>query len=402
MDYTLIGGDCLEKTKELPDNSIDTIITDPPYGLLFMGKGWDKGVPGEIYWKEFLRVAKPGAMLFAFGGTRTHHRLMCAIEDAGWEIRDVMMWVYGSGFPKSHSIGKAVDKHLGAKRTEVIGKDVYANRGAGINGATFKYDKSNADTRGDITAPATEQAQQWEPYGTALKPAYEPIIIAMKPIDGTFANNALTWGVAGLHIDNGRIGTDDDNRRNSRGGENGLLGSDTFKIRERYASDQIKTGRWPANFILSHSADCDESTCADDCPVAELGRQSGTLTSGALNQASVKAENRVYGKHAGYANPKQYQPDTGTAARFFYTAKASKKERGAYNNHPTVKPLSVLEYLCKLSITPTGGIVFDPFMGSGSTGVAALNCGRSFIGIDITDEYVEIARRRLEEKHGKK
>ena len=207
-DGCIVCGDNLDVMRGMDECSVDTIITDPPYGLKFMGKSWDHGVPGVPYWAECLRVAKPGAMLLAFGGTRTHHRLMCAIEDAGWEIRDCIMWVYGSGFPKSHAIGKAIDKAAGAER-EVVGSKV------GLPGYsdTRESDESGygggwKDPKAEcaITAPATDASKLWHGWGTALKPAYEPIILAMKPLDGTFAQNALKWGVAGLWIDGGRVG----------------------------------------------------------------------------------------------------------------------------------------------------------------------------------------------------
>ena len=197
----LIRGDCLEVMATLEENSVDTIITDPPYGLEFMGKDWDHGVPGVPFWTAALRVAKPGAMMLAFGGSRTHHRLMVAIEDAGWEIRDVIMYVYGSGFPKSHDIGKAIDKAVGAER-EVVSSE--RKKAFGYADRPWKHrEDANINT---ITAPATDAARLWDGYGTALKPAYEPIIIAMAPRDGTFANNALTWGVAGINVDAGRVG----------------------------------------------------------------------------------------------------------------------------------------------------------------------------------------------------
>jgi site-specific DNA-methyltransferase (adenine-specific) len=210
---TVYCGDCLEVMADLEDNTIPTIITDPPYGLAFMGKDWDRGVPGVRYWKEALRVAKPGAMLLAFGGTRTHHRLMCAIEDAGWEIRDVLNWLYGSGFPKSHDISKAIDKAAGATR-EVVGPNRYAGRrteGSGPDNGDACYGQYAIP--GNETAPSTPLAQTWDGWGTALKPAWEPIIVAMAPLDGTFAQNAEKWGVAGLWIDGGRIPTDEDTGR---------------------------------------------------------------------------------------------------------------------------------------------------------------------------------------------
>src|SRR6185312_518845 len=196
-------GDCREVRSALPDNSVDTIITDPPYGLEFMGKGWDKGVPGVEFWKEFLAVAKPGAMLLAFGGTRTFHRMTAAIEDSGWEIRDCMMWLYGSGFPKSLNISKAIDKAKGVER-DVVGisaNDRPASQVKGGKAFDRGLDEGQEHQPLMITAPATDLAKQWDGWGTALKPAWEPIIVAMKPLDGTFAENAEKWGVAGINVD---------------------------------------------------------------------------------------------------------------------------------------------------------------------------------------------------------
>jgi len=203
----LIHGDCLEEMPKLEENSIDTIITDPPYGLSFIGKNWDHGVPGVAFWEAALRVAKPGTMLFAFGGTRTVHRLAVAIEDAGWIIRDRMAWIYGSGFPKSHNISKAIDKAAGAEREQIPATGgLHSNRNLNDDG----WSKiGTVSPMMDSQSPATPAAELWDGYGTALKPAHEPIILAMKPLDGTFAQNAQKWGVAGLWIDGGKVGTEE-------------------------------------------------------------------------------------------------------------------------------------------------------------------------------------------------
>jgi site-specific DNA-methyltransferase (adenine-specific) len=206
MGVELHHGDCLDVMAGMEAESVDTVITDPPYGLEFMGKEWDHGVPGVAYWAEFLRVSKPGAMLCAFGGTRTHHRLMCAIEDAGWEIRDVLMYVYGSGFPKSHDVSKAIDKAAGAER-EVVGESSYNDRRPN-EGNSGNGTYSQGGYKAYITSPSTDAAALWDGWGTALKPAYEPIILAMKPLPGTFAQNALDYGVAGIWVDGCRVGTE--------------------------------------------------------------------------------------------------------------------------------------------------------------------------------------------------
>lgn len=381
-------GDCLDVMKTMPTNSIDSIITDPPYALEFMGKGWDKVLPSIDIWKEALRVAKPGAILMAFGGSRTYHRLTCSIEDAGWEIRDCMMWMYGSGFPKSYNISKGIDKAVDAER-EILFSYKREGRNNGILG-----DKTII-TR-NITVPATDDAKLWEGWGTVLKPAYEPIVIAMKPLDGTFVNNALTHGVAGLNIDGGRVepATKDDYGRsaaNAKGTVNAHDGFEgkSFKIKERsgdYASSQ---GRFPANVVLDKEAG------------ALLDEQSGVLTSGKLKGSEYIEGHKgkeVYGQYNGFEF-KGSPSNSGGASRFFYCAKASKSERnaglpeGMKNTHPTVKPQKLMEYLCTLTKTPTGGIVLDPFCGSGSTLKAAKKVGREYIGIDIDD--CEIAKRRI-------
>lgn len=254
----LVNGDCLEKMAEMEPNSVDSIVTDPPYGLSFMGKNWDHGVPGVAFWSEALRVAKPGAMLLAFGGPRTFHRLTCAIEDAGWQVRDVLSWLYGSGFPKSLNIGKAIDKAAGVER-EVVGRV----RGRGSNSGEGRYNWNNPNdtvdrTWYDKTMPTTDAAKTWDGWGTGLKPAWEPIILAMKPLDGTFVNNALTWGVAGLNVDGCRVETTDGAKmgRNNRPGANGWKNSSGGP--NNAALNGEPSGRWPANLILGEDATSEE------------------------------------------------------------------------------------------------------------------------------------------------
>lgn len=412
--YELHCGDCLEVMRKMEANSIDTIITDPPYGLSFMGKDWDRGVPGVPYWAEALRVAKPGAVLLAFGGTRTYHRLAVAIEDAGWEIRDCIMWVYGSGFPKSADISKLIDKAAGAENIIGYQPDRWTGKGSSLN---FSTDRPQAQCK--ITAPVTEDARTWHGYGTALKPAWEPIIVAMKPLDGTFANNALVHGVAGLDIDGARVPITDGATmaRNNVPGSNGWKNSSGGP--NRAALEGEPSGRWPANFIHDGS---------DEVMGLFPTTTSGMMQPGQMRQASIGKGG--YGD--GFPNEATAAGtygDTGSAARFFYCAKASPEERNmglqrfapqttsdgrqtpidnAYqrgqtqrkNHHPTVKSLELMRYLCRLTRTPTGGIVFDPFMGSGSTGAAAIYEGRDFIGADLNPDYVEIARARIEYAQG--
>ncbi len=378
----VICGDCLEVMSTMPENSIDTIITDPPYGLKFMGKEWDHGVPGEPFWTAALRVAKPGAMLLAFGGTRTHHRLMVAIEDAGWKIQDCMMWLYGSGFPKSRNFSKDIDKMYGAKRKVLAIQKRYNEPSGIVNAGRGKQARTLIERK--ITAPATDAAKQWDGYGTALKPAYEPIIVAMKPLDGTYANNAQKHGVAGFNIDVGRIEMGDELRGGQHSGNGGIWSGRNITPRE-YIQPQ---GRWPANVILDKEA----GVLLDE----QGGKRPGCKSPSKARPTSKFRPSQQSGMPQG-----PIYPDTGGASRFFYCAKASKSERnaglpeGRKNTHPTVKPIKLMEYLCKLTATPTGGIVLDPFAGSGSTLLAAKRLGRKYIGIEMDSDYCKIIRNRL-------
>jgi DNA modification methylase len=478
----LINADCIQAMKEMPDNSVDSIVTDPPYELGFMGKSWDAtGIAFNVQvWQEALRVLKPGGHLIAFSGSRTYHRMAVAIEDAGFEIRDQIMWVYGSGFPKSHDIAKGIDKsdagiarrerdlkftewmrstglkarqidevtvsNMGGhyltdkeqptvataemfdklrpylpevpewveemirqrtiesenfKKREVIGTKSSSLGGTVAAGERnqeiIDYHKNKIV---DITAPATAAAKQWQGWGTALKPAHEPMVLARKPLIGTVANNVLTYGTGGLNIDGTRVEGDAWTRPPQS--DNAIYGK--FEPTQTQSNPE---GRFPANFIHDGS---------DEVVALFPGTKSGTL-----NRANITAENNTYG-----ARPKEltgeYEANSGSAARFFYCAKASKRDRnegldgfeakqvfgdegGTYqglsnsklpsaNHHPTVKPTSLMQYLVRL-VTPPNGIVLDPFMGSGSTGKACAYENFDFIGIDQSAEYVEIARARI-------
>lgn len=369
-------GDCAEKMRDLAPNSVDAIVTDPPYGLSFMGRNWDHGVPGEACWREALRVAKPGAHLLAFGGTRTYHRLACAIEDAGWEIRDCIMWVYGSGFPKSMDVSKAIDKMKGAQRTEVIG----------LRHRNVKpYDDGNGwnanNTTGDYQymAPATPEAAEWQGWGTCLKPAVEPIVVARKPLEGTVAANVLKYGAGAINIDGCRIGIRKRHPGNYICNDNAVVLSMGKRDRSSFNANQ---GRYPANLIHDGS----EEVLALFPDTVKSGvavrHNSGGCTFGG-NIKKPPMHDMSYS-------------DSGSAARFFYCAKASRKERGEGNTHPTVKPLSLMRYLIRL-VTRKGGLVLDPFMGSGTTGVAAVEEGMRFVGIERDEHYMEIAKRRIME-----
>lgn len=399
-------GDCLEVMKGFPDNSIDTILTDPPYFLGFMGKAWDKTDNVQSFtrqWaKEALRVAKPGATLMCFGGTRTWHRIAVGIEEAGWEIFDTIMFLYGSGFPKSLNIGKSVDKLLGNKReSKIVKGKIFTGSNNNIDGKSGKYEI----TRGN---------SQWEGWGTSLKPAYEPIICARKPNEGSYANNALKWGVAGLNINEARIGTEKVNVHDAPKGT--FAGGEQNRGSIKNYRDH--QGRFPANVILDEEAGrlLDEQSGVR--PAGNFPKRRGETVYFGLS----KAENR--NNFVGNIG------DSGSASRFFYCAKASKAERNRgceeleekigggmagtadktlktgsgnernnrmKNNHPTVKPLSLMKYLCILTKTPTetGGIILDPFAGSGTTGMACVEVGRPYILIEKEADYVKIAKARI-------
>lgn len=530
MTVQLHLGDCLEVMRSLNENSVDTCITDPPYELGFMGKRWDSsGVAFRVAtWEAVYRVLKPGALLLAFGGTRTYHRMVCAIEDAGFEIRDTIAYVYGSGFPKSLNISKAMEKQYGrtekvsehdlrlvreanisqtvndeAEQREILqsglqkqgasfderkqfsapeirsgqsgmerGSDLFqetrelqANQicemservsdngakrricdGASLadsgenrqtinagGGSTSHQSRPTGQSAGKSDAipkqPSTQDIRRWEGYGTALKPAMELIVVAMKPVDGNFVNNALTWGVAGLWIDGGRVATDDSySYPNGAGGNSFSVGElPDGKRTEPVASNTL--GRFPANLIHDGSDEVLEvfPECKQANDVSEF-KQLEPMRFSAGGEG-VKPQKQTNGKII-----------TASASRFFYCAKASRSERNAglegmeerestemtgrkdgsagllrvrddgsigenpyagksanaQNHHPTVKPISLMRYLVRLTKTPTGGVVLDPFTGSGSTGCACVLEGRDFIGIEREQDYIEIADKRIE------
>ena len=352
MTYKLHLGDCLEVLATLPDNSVDSIVTDPPYGLSFMGKKWDYDVPSVAIWEQCLRVLKPGGHLLAFAGTRTQHRMACRIEDAGFEIRDIIAWVYGSGFPKSLDVSKAIDKAAGAER-EVLGMGAaycsHIARGEKCPGhPTADRSLAGLNIHAAATAPATPEAQQWAGWGTALKPALEPITMARKPFSSTVAANVIQYGTGAINVDGCRVGTE--SRWNPSAGHKDLENKRTvtpISSHKEFDGRQC-VGRWPANIIHDGS-----------------------------NEAALSLK---------------------SGARFFYTAKAGKVDRESENNHPTVKPTMLMAYLCRL-ITQPGGTILDPFMGSGSTGKAATINGFRFIGIERDPEYHKISEARISNQH---
>ena len=423
----IIHGDCLEELKRLEDNSVDAVITDPPYGLSntkptqvadvlaawvtgdtevvpakkggFMGKDWDSFVPPPAVWKECMRVLKPGGHMAVFAGARTQDLMGLSIRLAGFEIRDTLGWIYGSGFPKSMDVSKAIDKAAGEER-EVIGRYTSPDgrdRSAPSNGVGAVYGRDGREWNKAITAPATSDAQRWDGWGTALKPAIEPIILARKPLDGTVANDELAHGVGGLNIDACRVGT--------TGGGNSCKGGDNchcFEKNEIYGatkhpvqSDEPK-GRFPANVLL------------DEHAAKEMDKQSGVLKGRVGMTQHGSGTNSVYGTYERSAQSlvSDGVEDSGGASRFFpvfkYQAKAPKKERpvieredGTKIQHPTVKPLKLMEWLVTL-ITPEGGTVLDPFAGTGTTLQAATNKGFNPIGIEADTDYIQLIHKRLE------
>ena len=370
-------GDCLDMLRDMPNASIDAVVTDPPYGLSFMGKRWDYDVPSVEIWAECLRVLKPGGHLLAFAGTRTQHRMAVRIEDAGFEIRDMIAWVYGSGFPKSLDVSKAIDRAAGAER-EVVG--VHMRHGGGSAQSGSMAGPLGTLSELPLTAPATPEAQQWAGWGTSLKPSLEPITVARKPLEGTVAANVLQWGTGGINVDGCRVGTDGGTTRSEQApyAESGW--------RTGHKIEALNLGRWPANLI--HDGSDEVVGLFPETGVSKGTAQFKTHTTYQWSKSHPDATAEPqYGAEIGYG-------DTGSAARFFYTAKASRQDRDPDNTHPTVKPTDLMRYLCRL-VTPPGGLVLDPFMGSGSTGKAALLEGFRFVGVERDAAYYAIAQRRI-------
>lgn len=402
--WRVMFGSCLDRMRELPDASVDAVVTDPPYELGFMGKSWDSsGIAFDTdVWLECLRVLKPGGHLLAFGGSRTWHRIAVAVEDAGFQIRDSVAWLYGSGFPKSLDVSKAIDKAAG----------IWRGRAGEITSDNSSMTGGNYE-RTDKGEPATDDPVKWQGWGTALKPAFEPVIVARKPLVGTVAANVLEFGTGGLNIDGTRIATMD-----SFGG--GAKGSSGFAIgyeSEGWTPGNDK-GRWPSNVML------------DEFTAGLVDEQSGVSKSSRNVVTSNPGD--IYGAGKGLpSHTGEYGfNDSGGASRFFYIAKASKRDRnegldglddktaservervegsagmdssragagrtsGAKNFHPTVKPTDLMRQLVRL-VTPPGGVVLDPFTGSGSTGKAAILEGFEFIGCELTEEYLPIIEGRL-------
>jgi site-specific DNA-methyltransferase (adenine-specific) len=422
---TLYHGDCIEVMRTLPDASVDAVVTDPPYGLSFMGKDWDNGgkMLGQMatgdeqrgafayggshdrgyadndsvgfqafsyaWATEALRVLKPGGHLLAFGGTRTWHRLAVAIEDAGFEVRDSIAWMYGSGFPKSLDVSKAIDKGAGAQR---MPSGAYTStacdfiqRGAECPGHGDESSLSSTVIHTLPTAPATPAAQQWQGWGTALKPAFEPIVVARKPLIGTVAANVLKHGTGALNIDGCRIGTEARtfDSKGIKPGSGNYVG-DNWDRDQNLVS---VSGRWPANVIL------------DESQAAALDAQSGDRLGMRTQRDNKTHDSSFHGylkSNIVAGETREGYNDTGGASRFFYTAKANSSERPNVDGvaHPTVKPLDLMRYLVRL-VTPPGGTVLEPFAGSGTTAEACIIEGFKCIAIEMTDEYLPLILDRI-------
>jgi len=406
MKFELHHGDCLDVLKTLADCSVDAIVTDPPAGIAFMGKDWDRDKGGKADWIQWmqsvadqcLRVIKPGGHALVWAIPRTSHWTGTAWEDAGWQPRDKIYHVFGSGFPKSLDVSKAIDKtagaerELGPKRVSADGTVAHDRAGARHEGyeRPWRSDPDAVDRNTRVSYPATEAAKQWEGWGTALKPALEPITLARKPLIGTVAANVLEHGTGGLNIGACRI---EANGETPCGSGNRLGTGNTYQMKDYVSTNGGNVtppeGRWPANFIHDGSEEV----------LALLPE----TTSGSWKGQTPDVSESMFspGNGGGFkAKPINWEGDTGSAARFFYCAKASRDDRDEglpmdqHSSHPTVKPTDLMRYLCRL-ITPPGGIVLDPFTGSGSTGKAAMAEGFRFIGIEREAEYIEIARARI-------
>jgi site-specific DNA-methyltransferase (adenine-specific) len=383
------NGDCLQVLRTLSDSSVDACVTDPPYGLAFMGKKWDYDVPGVELWREVLRVLKPGGHLLSFAGTRTQHRMAVRIEDAGFEIRDMIAWVYGSGFPKSLDVSKAIDKAAGAER-EVVGVDAvrYARLKNQIGGSVSTGEQWEHGGRNvDITAPATEAAKQWQGWGTALKPALEPITVARKPFPGTVAENVLQHGTGALNVDGCRVGTETWTRKG--GNQSTPYGSETtWNTSTTPDIDRTATGRFPANLIHDGSEEV-VGLFPETAPSKQsegVSRKNGVLKHQGENARPSHNTFERTTEVEGYT-------DSGSAARFFYCAKADASER-RNSKHPTIKPVALMRYLVRL-VCPAGGVVLDPFAGSGTTIEAARLEHCRAIGIEREAEYCADILERL-------
>ena len=448
MESKLLNGDNIELLKELEENSVDSIVTDPPYGLSFMNKKWDYDVPSIEFWTEALRVLKPGGHVLSFGGTRTYHRMVVNMEDAGFEIRDQIQWIYGSGFPKSHNIGKAYDKRGGNQmlwfadwlkafrkendisqleisklfpsknggitgcvsnwelgkniptneqfnlicekynlpfnKIEELEREVVGKKTSGIGNAFGDGEWNTGEYGKADEVDITKGQSPYEGWGTALKPANEPICLGRKPFKGTVVDNVIKWETGGINIDECKVGSEERTipiHSDDKKDDTTLFGLHPTIQHERIPTTE---GRFPANVILDEEAG------------EILDKQSG-ISKASKGRTGIKGGKSLHeGGWKKDVEGKWPADNGGGASRFFYNAKVSKKERNKTekNNHPTIKPVSLMAYLCKL-ITPKGGVVLDPFMGSGSTGISAMLEDFNFIGMEMDEEYFKIAEERI-------
>ena len=414
-DYKLYQGSMLDMLEVIEPNTIDSIVCDPPYELNFMGKGWDNsGIAFQPEtWKKCYEVLKPGGYLLAFGGSRTFHRIACAIEDAGFEIRDTIMWLYGSGFPKSMNIGLAIDKKNGVE-SKVVSEEK-CGKNAMLGGLRDKITNNG-------NYQIKEAQNKWKGWGTALKPSFEPIIVARKPFKGSLVDNVIEYGVGGINIDECRVGTSDNLNGGAYSKGNYYTEDTVYKLGTKRLTGKYKQpdGRFPANTILTYDETDFDEVCGG---FPTSNKPNGSITK------KYKMNNQVYGDY-GYCNTWDAYQDSGSSSRYFYCAKASKKDReegldefnqekvndgrqtsidNAFqrgetlrrNVHPCVKPTTLMQYLVRL-VTPNGGTILDPFNGSGSTGKAVMyenkerNKNYKYIGIELTEEYLPIAKARIE------
>lgn len=422
--YKLYEGSMLDMLDVIPENSIDAIVTDPPYELNFMNKGWDRsGIAFQKEtWEKCLKVLKPGGYLLSFGGSRTFHRIACAIEDAGFEIRDTIMWLYGSGMPKSMNIAYSIDKKLGHEsvlgdikpgHSEFVGRTTTGH--IGFDGAMsgfdhpWMHDSEKYENSHYQKIPTSEEAKRWDGWGTAIKPAFEGITVARKPCEGSTTDNVLKYGVGGINIDECRvhISQEDVNMINAKSSKNqtdNYNHKDTKKYGDyalNIATPANEGGRFPANVILTYDdSDFDEvcGGCPDTKPAGnKIGKEINKNLD--YNASSYKLSNNKCPKIAG--------DNGGSASRYFYCAKASKLDRdeglpeGTRNIHPTLKPVNLMRYLVRL-VSPKGSTILDPFNGSGSTGKAVMfenrlrNANYKYIGIDLSEEYLQISKARID------
>lgn len=441
----VIEGDCLEVLKAYPDNTFTACVTDPPYGLSkqpdmievlthwlagddykargggFMGKSWDSFVPGPATWREVYRMLKPGATLLCFAGQRTQDLMGVALRLAGFEIFDCIMWVFGTGFPKSHHIGKGIDRSAGKER-EVVGRYMHPATGRELHpdnmrGSSNPHPMDWGNPSGDryeTTAPATPEAAKWESYGSAIKPAYEPILCARKPNDGTFAQNAITHGIAGLNIDGCRVEIDANDKNqypNSAGKsyarKNDEIGYSGCTPRVFEHPNLNPQGRFPPNLLLECNCGAGQGgKHAPDCVCGMLDADSGDRASGATPKSrkagiwhNGSGQDKVFRNvQADSGGASRYYPNLlPDAARFKYSPKAPQKERGDYG-HPTQKPLSIMAWLCTLVKMPEHNLTLDPFAGTGTTAIAAIDNGMDFILIEQDPAYAEASRHRIAQR----